>query len=83
MLKHNANVRHIMVVAVLACLGLATGCAPAAQTKAVGRPHVKTVIAQPKNPPTVGLKGILAYLYENPRFMGKSPSPAADGDRVS
>lgn len=79
MFKHIANVRHMMVVAVLACLGLATACAPAAQTKAVGQPHVKhvkTVMAQTKNPPTVGLKGILAYLSANPRFMGKSHAAA-------
>ncbi len=72
MFKHIAYVSHIMVVAVsvLACLGLVTACAPAAQTRAVGRQHVKVVVTQTKNPPTAGLKGILAYLDEHPRLMG-------------
>lgn len=60
MFKHFVYIRHIVVVAVLACLGLATDAAPAVQTRTLDQLQVNNVTAQKKHPPTKGLKGILA-----------------------
>jgi hypothetical protein len=52
MFKHIAYVRCVMVVAILACSGLATACSSAAPTKAPGQVHVKNVAAQAEDTPT-------------------------------
>jgi hypothetical protein len=76
MFKHIVYIRHIVVVAVLACVGLATDAAPVVQTKALDQLQVNNVTAQKQHPSTKGLKGILAYLNKHPRFMGKSHAKA-------
>src|SRR3984957_3550366 len=60
MFKHIVYLRHIVVVAVLACLGLATDASPVVQTKALDQLRVNNVTAQKKHPPAKRLKGILA-----------------------
>jgi hypothetical protein len=74
MFKHIVYIRHIAIVAVLACLGLATA-APVVQARTLDQPQVHNVVAQ-KHPPTAGLTGILAYLHKHPDFMGKSHAKA-------
>jgi hypothetical protein len=60
MFKHIVYIRHIVVVAVLACVGLATDAAPVVQTKALDQLQVNNVTALKKHSPAKRLKGILA-----------------------
>jgi hypothetical protein len=74
MFKHIVYIRHIVVVAVLACLGLATDASPAVQTRTLDQLQVNNVTAQKKHPPTKRLKGILAAPAA-PTGLTVSPDP--------
>jgi len=74
MFKHIVYIRHIVVVAVLACLGLATDASPIVQTRTLDQLQVNNVTAQKKHPPAKRLKGILAAPAA-PTGLTVSPDP--------